>query len=299
MSSANQLSVSVIICTRNRSSSLREALKAILALNLKNIGNFEILCVDNGSSDETRSVVEEFSDIAHFRVHYLFEPIAGLSYARNCGLTSASGDLIMFTDDDCLVPADWINVAAQIFADDLFKLVGGRVELFNKGQPSPVTKTSPIRETMASPGQLFGFLHGANMAFGRAVVERIGTFDVRFGAGTQLQSAEDTEFAYRAVTHGVPVIYEPALVIHHDHGRTGKREIYHQLRGYSVGMGALLVKSLIAGRTDLVRPIYWDCRSALRGWRADPKDWRWPLSKTALLTGAVRYLIQASWKRSA
>jgi glycosyltransferase involved in cell wall biosynthesis len=293
------LKVSAIICTRNRSLSLSRALRSMSALELDDVAGFELFVVDNGSTDGTRRVVNDFAATAHFHVNYVFEPRTGLSFARNRGLTAATGDLIMFTDDDCLVAPGWVTTAARVFAHDLLQIVAGRVELFDETQPSLVKKTSTRRETLASPGQLFGFVHGANFAFGRCVVERIGLFDVRFGAGTRLCSAEDTEFVYRALIHGVPVTYEPTLIIHHDHGRTGEREAYRQARGYAIGMGAMLAKDLSAGRTDLIKPIYWDFCSALRGWWADWKSWRWPLAKTALVAGVVRYLLQASWKKAA
>lgn len=297
--SESPLTVSAIICTRDRCISLKRSLQAMIALRLDDADTFELLIVDNGSSDGTRGIVEDFIKIAPFRAKYLFEPETGLSFARNLGLVSASGDLIMFTDDDCLVEADWVEVARSVFADDLLKLVGGRVELFNKDHLSLVTKTSPVRETMASSNQIFGFLHGANMTFGRAVVQKIGVFDVRLGAGTRLRSAEDTDFVYRAFISGVPVTYEPALLVHHDHGRTGDEQAYRMMQGYSVGSGAMIVKHLFAGRTDLIKPNYWECMHAFREWRADRSNWRWLFSKAGLVTGAIRYLSLASWKRSA
>lgn len=298
MKSEFPTSVSAIICTRNRASSLKRTLLAMSAVDLDGVDDFELLIIDNGSADQTKDVAEAFVKTAPFRVEYLLEKTSGLSFARNRGLAAARGNLIMFTDDDCFVEPDWVKVAVGIFAGDLLRLVGGRVELFNKDHLSLVTKTLPTRETMASLGQLFGFLHGANMAFGRAVMDRIGLFDVRLGAGTRLQAAEDIDFVCRAFINGVPVTYEPALIVHHDHGRSGDEEAYRMMRGYSIGAGAMLVKHLFAGRTDLLKPNYWDCLSALRGWRADRRNWRWPLSKIGLVNGAFKYLSLASWRNS-
>lgn len=299
ISSISPLSVTAIICTRNRSSALNRALHAMGKLQLNKVVSFELLIVDNGSTDETSNVAQRFAETAPFRVRYLSEPRPGLSFARNKGLAMATGDLIMLTDDDCLVAANWVHAALDVFGHDPLRLIGGRVDLFNKKQPSLIVRTGLERETLASVGSLFGFMHGANMAFGRAVVDRVGVFDIRLGAGTPLHSAEDTEFIYRVFIEGIPVTYEPTLLIHHDHGRIGGvKEAYLQERGYSIGMGAMLVKHLLEGRRDLIKPIYWLFRSIFRNWAIDRTKWRQPFVATALLTGAMQYLVQASWKSS-
>ena len=136
-----RVSVSALICTRNRSSTLLGALQATAALQLDGVSTFELLIVDNGSADKTRNVVDDFAAKAPFPVRYLFEARAGLSYARNNGLSQARGDLIMFTDDDCRVAADWITTAVRFFGSDLLRIVGGRVELFDSDQPSTVIKS--------------------------------------------------------------------------------------------------------------------------------------------------------------
>ena len=269
-------------------------------MKLESVEDFELLVVDNGTTDATPSVVKEFARTAPFCTGYVSEPRAGLSFARNRGLASASGDLIMFTDDDCLVASDWVQTALEAFAGDFLKIVGGKVELFNKDHLPFPTNAAAVRETLASAGQvLSGLVIGANMAFGRGVVDRIGLFDVRLGAGTSVHAAEDTDFVYRALVAGISVTYEPSLVVYHDHGRTGARELIRLHRGYAMGGGAMMMKHLLRGRTDLIRPIYWDSRSAVRGWRTHPARWRSPLSKLGYVAGAIQFLIQESWRRSA
>lgn len=293
----NLLNVSAIICTRNRAGSLTRALRAMLELDLSD-GPFELIIVDNGSSDDTKFVIEEFAGKSNFQIRYVFEPKPGLSYARNCGLRNASGDLILFTDDDCYVEKEWVGVARKLFADNLEKMIGGRVEQFNKSHLRLAIKTAISPEKLDSPNMIYGFLHGANMAFGRCVLARIGYFDVRFGAGTKLRAAEDTDFTYRALIAGIPVTYEPTLVVQHDHGRSGKHEQHKLEYGYTLGIGGMLAKNLLNGRTDLMRPIYWDVRSHLRGWNDNQVQWRELFSKIAYLNGAVRFLVQASWRKS-
>ena len=292
---ATSLQVSAIICTRNRAASLERTLQEMAKLDLAGIAEFELVVVDNGSLDATRSVVEAFEADAPFPVRYVSELRPGLSAARNSGLAMANGALILFTDDDCLVPDNWAQVGVGLLELEPLQVIGGRVELHNPAHLQVSIRTSLVRET-ASPEQIFGFVLGANMAFGRAVVDKIGLFDVRLGAGTPLHAAEDTEFAYRALINGIPVRYEPSFTVRHDHGRTEQRDFYRLERGYSIGVGALVMRYLLDGRIELARPVYWEVRRTLRGRRET--GWRWPLLKLACLNGAVRFLLQSSWKKA-
>jgi len=270
----------------------------LFQLDIADIPDFQLVIVDNGSTDETGKRVLEMTKAAPFPVIYVYEHRPGLSVARNRGIDVATGALILFTDDDCLVTVEWAKTAADLFSDDLLKVIGGRVAPYDKNDLPLAIKTCPVREELTSIDRLFGFLHGANMAFGRAVIDRLGKFDIRFGAGTYLQSCEDTEFVYRAVKAGIPVIYEPTLVIHHNHGRSGSKLWYRSVRGYSIGMGAMMMKYLMVGQTDLLKLIYWDFRSALHRWRGDSKEWRWALAKRGLFEGALRFVYSASWRCS-
>lgn len=292
-------SVSILICTRNRAASLSRTLDAMLRLDIAGLAAVELVVVDNGSTDDTRAVVLEAQNRAPFQVMYVLETRAGLGGARNTAINRSTHPVILATDDDCMPATDWLLTAARLFSSDLMKLVGGRVELSNPEHLPLSIKTSLARERLTSSMNMFGFLHGANMAFGRPVVERIGGFDARFGAGTPLQAAEDCEFVYRAVLTGIPVTYEPDLVVSHDHGRSGDREWYRQNRAYSVGAGAMAMKHLLHGRSDVLRMTYWDVRATIRAWRNDSDQRRMLQAKFGLLVGAARFLLQSSWRRSA
>jgi GT2 family glycosyltransferase len=212
-------------------------------------------------------------------------------------LDVATGDILLFTDDDCLVAADWALRASDCFGSTLMQVVGGRIELANPTDLEITIRTSPEPETLRSANDLLGFMHGANFAVGRPALDRIGRFDPVFGAGTWLRSAEDSDFIYRAFVLGLPVRYEPGFVVRHDHGRSGRHDRTKLERAYCTGNGALLAKALLEGRGDLVRPIYWGCREALRAWKAHPADWRvlWP--KVSLLTGFLRFMSITFWHR--
>ena len=291
--------VSVVICTHNRSASLRRTLDLIGSLDLTGLSaGAEVIVVDNASTDETSGVIAAFRDRASFPVTYVYEGRPGLGAARNAGIRQAVHPVILFTDDDCLPERDWVRTAARLFSSDLLQVIGGRVEQYNPDHLWLAAKTSPIEERLHGVGGLLGFLHGANLAIGRPVIDRIGWFDARFGAGTRLKSAEDCEFVYRALHGGVPVLYKPDLVVSHDHGRSGLRDLLRVSRGYSKGVGARAMKHGMAGQTDVLRMVYWDVHSCLRNWRADRLDWRLPASKLSLVSGALQYAVSWSWRRS-
>ena len=296
--SATLPAVSIVICTRNRAASLGRTLETIASLDLPGVSaEAELVIVDNGSTDETQAEIAAFRDHAPLPVIHVLEGRPGLAAARNAGIRRASHPVILFTDDDCLPAADWLLTAARLFSSNLLQVIGGRVELYNPDHLELSIKTSLVEDRLRGVGGLLGFVHGANLAFGRPVIDRIGWFDVRFGAGTRLQSAEDTEFVYRAFRAGLPVLYEPDLVVRHDHGRSGRRDWMRLTRGYCRGIGGMAMKHLMAGRTDLLRMVYWDFLSGYRSWRAAPGNWRLPLSKLSLVSGAVRFALSSSWRR--
>ncbi|MEN7536018.1 glycosyltransferase family A protein [Aurantiacibacter flavus] len=104
---------SVVICTRNRSASLRRTLVSICEAARRASDDWEIVIVDNGSTDDTKQVVSEFAE--RLPVRHVFEPNAGLSNARNAGVRASQGDFIVWTDDDVLVDENWLNAYFQSF----------------------------------------------------------------------------------------------------------------------------------------------------------------------------------------
>ena len=125
----SELLASVIICTRNRSASLERALNSIVeasrCLAEMDGAEWELLVVDNGSTDNTQDVVKQFSDRLPIRA--VFQPIAGLSNARNAGLEAAFGKFVLWTDDDVLVEAGWLRSYFRAFRQHPeTELFGGR-----------------------------------------------------------------------------------------------------------------------------------------------------------------------------
>ena len=112
--SAGTLDITVIICTRNRAAQLANALESVVKLRIPKGLRWELVVVDNGSSDNTAEVVASFRDRLPARV--VREESAGLSHARNRGVTEAAGRYICWTDDDVLLDPEWLAAYAAAFS---------------------------------------------------------------------------------------------------------------------------------------------------------------------------------------
>jgi glycosyltransferase involved in cell wall biosynthesis len=242
--------ISVVVCTRDRPDQITKCLGRLAE---QKYPRYEVVVVDNApTSDALRQVVEgQASEGAEFR--YCVEPRPGLSWARNAGIAAATSDIIAFLDDDDEPDEHWLAGVADGFTrgervgcvsgivlparldnpvENLFERIGGHSkgrgfvkETFSKSGPqSPLWPLPP-----------FGV--GANMAFRREALDRIGGFDVALGAGTPTGGGEDTLAITLVLLCGYEVAYEPVALMWHHH-RQDMASLNKQLHGYSVGLTA-------------------------------------------------------------
>ncbi len=241
------MTISLIICTRNRAGGLERCLAAVA--RIRHDGPWEVVVVDNGSTDHTGAVVQQFSALQSFPVQQVFEPVPGLSNARNAGVAAARGAIMLFTDDDCYVEADILDAVARSFADTSLGFVSGRVRLFDPDD-FPATINESLVPLRFEPRQFLysGAIKGANLAFRRTALAAIGTdgapFDPLLGAGGKFPSGEDTDAAQRATLAGWAGAYVPEMVVAHHHGRRAG-DIGALLRSYDIGRGAFHAKLML------------------------------------------------------
>lgn len=272
------MTISLIICTRNRAPALARCLAAVAAI--RHAGDWELVVVDNGSTDDTAAVLDAFASAAPFPVTCVAESAAGLSRARNAGVAAAAGELLMFTDDDCYVEPNILDAVATAFADSTVGFASGRVRLYDP-EDLPVTineSTVPLRFD-AGAFLPAGEVKGANLAFRRTVLDQIGTFDTRLGSGTPFPS-EDADAAMRAALAGWDGVYDPAIVVWHHHGRRAG-DIAALYRAYDAGRGAYHAKLL--GLAGGFAPGLRAWAGLVRRSRARPGLWRHELA------GAIGY----------
>jgi len=207
--------VSIIICTRDRSASLRETLGAIGATRVPADLALEVLVVDNGSRDRTRPVVRQ-AKIWGQAARYLFEPRLGQSSARNTAAASAQGEVLLWTDDDVRPCGDWIEAMCRPILEDRADAVAGRVVLpadLERPWLQPWHRDClAVTDRTTSEFELIG----ANMAFARRVLEKVPGFDRELGPGA-MGFCDDTLFSLQLRRAGFRIAAggDGSTVAHH------------------------------------------------------------------------------------
>jgi glucosyl-dolichyl phosphate glucuronosyltransferase len=217
------LDITVVLCTYNRCEDLAGALESIAASQVANSVTWEVLVVDNNSTDHTRDVVEAFSSQHPGRFRYLFEPKAGKSHALNTGIANARGNVLAFVDDDVNVEPTWLqNLTADLLHEGEWAGVGGRTLPAGEFTPPPWLPDNFNGIVFAcfdlgnKAAELDQAPYGANMAFRKSVFERHGGFRVDLGPtpNSQIRN-EDTELGRRLLAAGERLRYEPSAVVYH------------------------------------------------------------------------------------
>jgi glycosyltransferase involved in cell wall biosynthesis len=216
--------ITVILSTYNRSESLARALNSAAGLKLPESVEWEILVVDNNSSDQTREVTAKFCNRYPDRIRYAFEPVQGLCNARNAGIREARGDIVAFMDDDVIVEPLWLqNLTAALYNGE-WAGAGGRILPERDFSPPRWLRLEeryalgPLAMFDLGPeaGQLTEPPFGTNMAFRRAMFEKYGAFRTDLDrCGESMLSNGDTEFGRRLLAAGERLRYEPSAVVYH------------------------------------------------------------------------------------
>jgi glycosyltransferase involved in cell wall biosynthesis len=221
------VTATVLICTYNRAERLAETLDS-LRRQEPTPGAWDVLIVDNNSTDRTAEVVQSLALAFPVPLRYLLEPQQGKSYALNAGLRSISTDIVLFTDDDVRVAPDWVRVGMDALERNPdIDYIGGPVR--------PIWGAAPPPWFPATNGNLWGTVAvldygplpfefesrhrvpiGANMAARRRLVEQAGGFSTALGrTGRALLGQEQAEFFYRTRRLGARGRYIPEMWLEH------------------------------------------------------------------------------------
>lgn len=217
--------ISVILCTYNRCASLASALESVLVSILPSAVEWEIVCVDNNSKDQTREIVEDAILRHPGRARYLFEGRQGKSHALNLGIREARGEVLAFMDDDVTVEPNWLHSLTTPLRAPEWAGVGGRI-LPAQAITAPSWLALEGPQSMAGMLALFDLgdqaceMHrapfGTNMAFRKSMFEKYGGFLTNMGPcpGSEMRN-EDIEFAERLFAGGERLWYEPSAIVYH------------------------------------------------------------------------------------
>lgn len=234
--------VTLVICSRNRASALPECLQRVT--NLRVNSSWELILVDNGSTDATGKVMLDYLASAPFPGLYLLDATPGNGAGRNAATVQARADIICFIDDDCYIDPDYLTNALRHFEDPTLGFATGRTMLFDP-EDYPITIIEKL-DHESYPAHSFikyGQIAGANMTFRKQVLLQIGGFDETFGAGTPF-ACEDWEVAFRASSAGWSGAYLADVVVWHHHKRraheAGELNLF-----YEYGAGATYAKFLM------------------------------------------------------
>jgi glycosyltransferase involved in cell wall biosynthesis len=244
------MTVSIILCTRNRADSLALALESLSRTNVPEGWTVELLVIDNGSTDHTRQVVDH-ALLPILSLRYLFEPNAGLSHARNRGIKDARGEILLWVDDDIHVSPNWLEKMCQpILKNEADAGAGGVI--FPDGISKALARlpdpnlTSWYASTHAINRILPERMVGANMVFHRRVLEKVPGFDIELGPGAAARGfGEETLFSrqLKAAGYRITGLFDVRVEHHFDLSRLTK--------------GGLLDAARKMGRTDAYLEYHW------------------------------------------
>jgi glycosyltransferase involved in cell wall biosynthesis len=283
------LTASIVISTRFRSEMLRECLRAIAAL--KRLPD-ELIIVDNSAGDkDTEKLAREFSAI------YLIEPTAGLSRARNRGLSASKSEVVAFLDDDAMPDEHWLNFIVEPFCDPRVAVVTGNSILpglaKDSNEPQPPTHFDKTDKQWFEIAAFGGLGTGTNMALRRSACTEPDFFDERLGRGAPYHGMEEHLAFARLLSQDYSAVHVPAAVVYHSSQNAFdlKREARSQF-AYSI----LLFSEFPDHRLDLLRFLFRRMRHKPLNWERDSPDpgviisSSWPILLGASLSGALLYL---------
>lgn len=199
------MTVSIIICTRDRAESLKLTLESISRTEVPSGWEVELLVVNNGSTDSTAATVNSLA-LSNISVRHILEPRKGKGYAYNTGFAASRGSVLLFTDDDVRVPVGWIKRMCHPLLAGAADAVAGGV-IFPAGiaailsRPPFSARRSWLASTENLDGSSPGRMVGANMAFHRRVLARVPRVDVDLGPGA-LGFGEETLYSRQLLEAG-------------------------------------------------------------------------------------------------
>src|SRR5262245_37726310 len=205
-------SQAIVVCTRDRPEDLRRCLPSVLAARLP---ASTVMIVDQSRDDDTEQIVRA-AMTEHDGIEYIRSTRTGAATARNEGAERVEADVLLFTDDDCEVDADWASAWGELFdsnpriglgfgtvAAPPYDTTAGLIPTIELGPTATVFGPEVLNKGPIALGM------GANMAVRQSVWQRAGGFDEYFGPGTAFPAAEETDLAVRVLDLDFDIAHAP------------------------------------------------------------------------------------------
>jgi glycosyltransferase involved in cell wall biosynthesis len=238
------IQITVLLCTYNRARSLATTLERLVSQTLPQSVGWEILVVNNNSSDQTSEVIEEFRQRYPERIRHMLELKQGISNARNAGIREARGEILAFVDDDEVPAANWLqNLTESLHSGEWVGSGGPVIPNWKRSPPRWWSYGSPFTlgplaafDPQLGAGEMNTPPVGANMAYRREMFKRYGGFRADLGrVGGKLLANEDIEFGRRVLAAGHRLRYEPFALMDHPVAESRVRKRYFLLWWYNKG----------------------------------------------------------------
>ena len=221
------LAVSVIIPTYNAENSIIQNLSALV--EQKCAFAYEIIVVDDGSTDRTRDLVEEFIENADSSVgvRLIKASHRGPAAARNIGVKEAQSDTVLFIDADCIVQEEWLSSMVEyLFADPSIAGVGGTYTTLNTESPTARFVGHDIAYRHTRLNKAIDHIGTYSAAFRKKALLDVGLFDETFAQA----DSEDNDISYRLVERGYRLVFQPKAVVSHPHPSRARLFLMKQFR---------------------------------------------------------------------
>lgn len=214
--------VSVVIPAYNCSKYVDAGLRACASQSWSK-EDLEIIIVDDGSTDNSAEIMKKHP------VRYIYQDNSGPAAARNAGWKVASGEIVCFTDSDCVPEEEWVEKIVAKYTSDDIGGVGGSYEIANKESLlAECIHDEIIQKHAATPAET-DFLGSFNVSYRKRVLEEVGGFDESF----RQASGEDNDLAYRVKKAGYRLIFDKEIKVAHYHQSSLVKYLKEQCRhGY-------------------------------------------------------------------
>ena len=213
-----QADISIVICTCNRAAMITQAVQSLLQQESGGKFAYEVLVIDDGSTDDTGAVVQRLIDQKqHDNLRYIYKPGGGVADARNFGVKAARGEWIAFFDDDQIAEPQWLSELHRIAQEKNAKCVGGSLSLLLPDnltlELGPKSRSVLGERSLGSEIRKYDYDSGpgtGNVFFHKKLFEQVNGFDTSMREG-----AEDTDFFARIQAAGHDIWYAPNAHAHH------------------------------------------------------------------------------------